>query len=346
MKRGFLLVFLLCLVGCLFGCENKETNQEVYAGMQSIETMKYDEALTVFEELILSGETTKEVYRGQGIAYIGKTMYEEAITSFISALKTSKGGITDIDIDINYYLATAYYKKGDFTDAINVYSAILALQPKESMAYFLRGKSEVKAGELEAAKADFDAYILFDSKNVAHYISINQSFLDADLKEEGKVYLNQALTNISSLNDTEKGTIYYYLEEYDLAKEYLETGKNTDSMEASLVLGKTYEALGAETYAASVYAKYLEKDPTSAIIYNQLALCKMHEEEYEEALSQLKKGYQYADPEFLQIMKFNEIVINEFAGDFTSAKAIAAAYVKTYPGDKIASREYEFLKSR
>jgi hypothetical protein len=47
-----------------------------------------------------------------------------------------------------------------------------------------------------------------------------------------------------------------------------------------------------------------------------------------------------------QSLAFNEIVANEYLGNFQRASVLMADYVKTYPGDSAAKREYEFLQTR
>lgn len=210
----------------------------------------------------------------------------------------------------------------------------------------MRGKCSLQLGLLEEAINDFDKYLALDDKNIAHYIDIYKSMEELGYSEQGEVYLNKALTEIPNISEDEEGMVCYYLGEYERAKELLEVGNHARTKETALVLGKTYEALGAETYAASVYLNYIETDPTSAEIYNQLAMCKLREENYEEALQYIGEGSAYADVDLLQVMRFNEIVIFEYAGQFSKAKTAMETYLSDYPGDEVAISEYEFLKSR
>ncbi len=336
---------LLLCVFIMTGCENKELTEKVNTGMKLVESYNYEEARNLFDEIIAQKQR-KDAYRGQGLSNIGLGEYEEAILSFQNALASSTGEIENMDYDINYYLATAYYKNKDYDKARDVYTAILELKTKEAEALFLRGKCYLALSDIESALDDFDRYIAIDSKNIAHYISIYESMEAFDYGEEGTIYLNKALSEISNLTTEEIGTIYYYLGEYEKAKEYIEDGDNKRTKETALILGKTYEALGAQSYAASVYLNYLETDEGCAEIYNQLAICKFNEENYEEALMYLQEGFAYADVELLQMMKFNEVVIYEFSGEFTKAKTAMNEYLSNYPADSEAINEYEFLKSR
>jgi len=89
----------LLLTGC-----GKGGQENINAGMEAVEAMEYEQALTNFEAALANGEDIRLLYRGQGIAYMGLTRYEEASQSFEKALANSKILIDDMDYDINYYL--------------------------------------------------------------------------------------------------------------------------------------------------------------------------------------------------------------------------------------------------
>ena len=48
----------------------------------------------------------------------------------------------------------------------------------------------------------------------------------------------------------------------------------------------------------------------------------------------------------MQSLKFNEIVAYEYLGDFQKAAVLMQSYLLTYPDDKEAKREQEFLQTR
>ena len=47
-----------------------------------------------------------------------------------------------------------------------------------------------------------------------------------------------------------------------------------------------------------------------------------------------------------RVLEFNQIVAYEYTGDFKQAAVLMEAYLKKYPDDEKALREYEFLKTR
>lgn len=336
------IVLILCT-----GCGAEEEPDNITAGMEAVQNLEYKEAVEYFNAAVEDNADERLLNRGLGLAYMGMSQYEDAISCFEKALKLSDGRLREIDFDINYYLATAYYRNGQAKEAIDTYDAILALRPKEKEAYYLRGCVKLYGGDYENAKADFDSTINLDKQDYDRLIQIYAVLADNGYKEVGKEYLRQAITeNESAMSNYDLGRIYYYLEDYENAKAYLLQVKISSDYEAALYLGRTYEALGDYNYASSIYNDYTLIDQTKAEIYNQLGLCRMQMGEYESALTAFQTAMNIENNEMMQSLKFNEIVAYEYMGDYKSAAALMSDYLKTYPDDETAQREYKFLKTR
>ncbi len=50
--------------------------------------------------------------------------------------------------------------------------------------------------------------------------------------------------------------------------------------------------------------------------------------------------------DFVQQLRFNQIVAYEYLGEFERAAALMNSYLTSYPDDAQAVREYEFLRTR
>ena len=109
---------------------------------------------------------------------------------------------------------------------------------------------------------------------------------------------------------------------------------------------EAYEATGDYNYASNVYNSYLEKNEGNAEIYNQLGLCEMAKGEYRKALDAFQAGMQLQNVTMMQTLSFNEIVAYEHLGDYRQASILMENYLKNYPDDAQAKREYEFLSTR
>ena len=343
-------VMALFMAGIILTACGGRSGEMTAAGMAAVGEKNYEEALTNFEKAVVKGEDLELAYRGQGIAYMGIADYESAIQSFEKALDQAGMFPSDLEYDINFYLATARYTSGDTTGAIETLDALVDLKDKNEDAYFLRGSAWMKLGEFDKGKADFDKAIELSGTNTEMVIDVYEVLAGYDYVEEGKSYLNQLLADhLKDMTDYEKGKVYFYLEDYENARNSLETAKSSQKKQDATVilfLGRSYEALGDTEYAAGLYSSYLQENDPDAEIYNQLGLCKLEAEDYQAALDAFKAGLAIENNPFVQSLSYNQIVAYEHLGDFDTAKTLMQQYLAAYPDDEDAKRENIFLKSR
>lgn len=339
--------FLAILLSALLSGCGAGGNENISAGMEQVAALEYDNALATFQAAREAEEDERLILRGEGLAYMGKTMYAEAAQSLEAALAGSDGRICPMDYDINYYLATAYYKLGEKDKAIRVYNAITALEEGERDAYYLRGVIYTEQGNLEAARADFDKTISLKSSDYDRLISIYGVLEDNGFREIGQEYLQAAMdAGTKGMTNYEKGRICYFLEDYENARTYLEKARDESGYEAVLFLGKTHEILGDSNYAISVYNTYLDNHDPSPQVLNQLGLCKMNLEDYQGALTAFQAAMNIENNGMMQTLKMNEIIAYEYLGEYRQAEVLMGSYLKNYPDDQIAQREHIFLKTR
>ncbi len=343
-----ILMIMLALLFMLAGCGKQGVTSSVEEGMQYIAALDYRAALAAFDTAELNGEDERLIARGRGIAYIGLVEYEAAIENLKLCLAASDGTVIEMDYDVNYYLAAAYQKNGDFSEAETIYDAILALKPEETDAYYLRGNARLSQGKFEEAKADFDMVIRLEPNNYKRLIQVYELLVSKGYEAQGTAYLETALKERSEkMSDYDEGCIQYYLGHYEEAQVLLEKAKSEGTADAYLYLGMAYEATGDYNYAiTNVYNSYLNKNQGNAEIYNQLGLCYMKQEEYDRALEAFQNAMQISDNGMMQTLQFNEIIAYEYLGEYTQATVLLDNYLKTYPDDETAQREYGFLSTR
>lgn len=335
-----ILIVLLC-GGC--GGEGEKTR----IAMQMIQNLNYEGALEQLEGAEKDGENNRLVNRARGIAYMGLTDYEQAAFFFEEALAGSDGLVQNVDFDLNFYLAAAYAKNDRYAEAEGIYDAILGLRPEEKDAYFLRGNARMALGDSQGAREDFDKVIAMDPKDYDRLIEICEVLDFYGYGEEGKAYLRAALeSGDKQMDKYVSGRIYYYLGEYQSAYIALEEAKEKGGARSYLYLGRAYEATGDYNYAVNVYNSYLGKNEGNAEMYNQLGMCEMTRGEYQSALKAFQAGMQLKDASMMQTLSFNEIVAYEYLGDYRQAFVLIENYLKNYPDDAQARREYQFLSTR
>ncbi len=339
MAAGLLLAMLLT------GCGG--TGEKTQEAMLKIQGLDYEGALEQLNSAEEAGENMRLINRARGIAYMGLTDYDQAISFLEASLAASNGLVENVDFDLNYYLAAAYSKNGMFVEAESAYNAILTLRSEEVDAYFLRGNVRIALSNYEGAKEDFEKVIAMEPKNYDRLIQIYQVLDYAGYRDIGQEYLRTALlSDDKQMNQYVKGRIYYYLGDYQNAYIALEDAKEQGGAESYLYLGRAYEATGDYNYAANVYNSYLANNAGNAEMYNQLGLCELTRGDYQKALAAFQAGMQLENTTMMQTLSFNEIVAYEYLGEYKRALELIENYLKNYPDDAQAQREHDFLVTR
>lgn len=330
----------------LNGCGKKPENKNVLAGMELVEQYDFQGAVESFEAALLNNEDAELTYRGQGIAYMGLGNYAEAQKAFLKSIENAQDRPTALVYDTNYYLASVYMKQGQYAEAEKIYSAIIGLKKKEKDAYYLRACAILWQNRYEEAVVDFEKAFALDPDDIELVMDAYVEMQAAGFGEQGISYIKKFMKeNEKSLKDGEKGIIYFYLEDYENARMYLEPFEKGNDSKLSLILGQTYEKLGDMDKAAEVYQTYLSSNEADAAIYNSLGICLMNQERYSEAMTVFESGIAMGVSDYLQELRFNRIVANEYLGNFEQAKSMMQEYLQIYPDDAQAKKENEFLKT-
>lgn len=339
------LVLALCLFGVLTGCGKGSSN--IDAAYESLANLDYDGALGSLANAENAGEDARQIRRAEGIAYIGKAEYQNAVDSFIESLHAGTGYPDDMDLDTNYYLAAAYDCMEDYASAEDRYNAIIGISD-DTKCYLLRASVRLKQGNYEGALGDFNVVKSRNPNDYDTLINIYEMLSDSGYKEAGLEFIENAISDDSGkMTDSERGRMYYYMGEYTQAAALLESARNSDStVVSSLFLGRTYEAMGEYNYAANVYESYIGSKGASSELYDQLGLCRLKMGEYEAALEAFRAGLEADDGSFAKSLEYNMAVAYEYISDFETARDMLNEYISKYPDDEDAARELEFLATR
>lgn len=287
-------------------------------------------------------------YREQGITKLNEGEYEEAVRIFQKALDQSLAVVEDLEIDICYYKAMAQYKAGDIKGALETYSALIKYDEKNAKALYLRGTLCLQEGNFENAWEDYKKALEADTNNAALYNKIAEKLQNIEKLAEAEKVLNDALLveGDKPSDYREKGYSYYLLGQYDNARTFFDRAINGGDTEAIYYLAKIFEAEGDAEEANRLYETYIGKNSSDTVTLNDLGCGKMNEGEYEQALIFFQTALANENPANEQELRRNEIIALENMFRFTQARQKMEVYLKYYPEDEAAVREYEFLKSR
>ncbi len=332
----------------LGGCAGSEAKSAYLSACEALEGGSFEQAEQLFGEVTESGYYLSQAYRGLGLAQMAEADYADACISFEKSLLYVDGEDDAYIRDVNLYLACCRERQGQADRTMEIYNTLIKKEP-DTEVLFLRGRLNLKNGNVKAARNDFDQAIALGA-DYDLYINIYEVYESVDKTGDGAYYLEEALEAASRNEDDlyNQGLVSYYLQNYEEAKDTLIQAVRRDSSDSRSVflLGKVYLAMDDIADARAVFREHTGKQDTAAAAYNGLALCDIASGDYENALQNVEAGLESGDESSAQGLLFNEIVIYEQMRDWKTARSKAAAYVGKYPGDEAGLREYEFLSTR
>lgn len=294
-----------------------------------------------------SRKSEQEAYRQYGINCLNNAQYEDAVDAFQKSLDMSTGRIGELEIDTCLYKAQAQYMSGDVDAAFETYDALIEYNDC-SRAYYMRGCLNFAIGNQKDGLKDFDKAVANDKKNFEIYISIHETLVKYNLESQGKEFLNKALDISGKSGEAlmNRGRVYMLLDEYDKALSELNLAIDKDMAKANFYIGEVYNKKGENEKAQAYYDKYLKNgEVTSEELYS-MGSNLMDIADYDNAISFFKKGLALEKVTNKQQIMRDLVVAYEESGDFSSAKTLMEEYIKDYPNDEDALREYTFLETR
>lgn len=317
--NGFLLVAatLVCVCGFVAGCGNSKSKE------------------------------AQITHRQYGIAQLKSGDFEGAVKSFQNALDQSTWGIGNTEIDICLYKARAQYLSGDLDGAKETYQAMIDYKELPEV-YYQRGCFYYAIGEADAGFKDFEKAISLAPDNTDLYIGVYENIKKNGYTDAPEEYLQKALAieGSSSKDFINKGRIYLLLEEYDKAIENLNKAVEKGDKEANFYLAIVYAAMGEEEQSEKSFAEYTKSGDASAAELCSMADTLMKRDDYKTALKYLEAAQDLPSATDIRSIKKSIIICYERTGDYANAQTLMSSYLKEYPDDEDAKRDYTFLKTR
>ncbi|WP_455719090.1 tetratricopeptide repeat protein [Agathobacter sp.] len=289
----------------------------------------------------------KDAYRQYGINCIENGNYDDAVDAFQKALNQSVGSVGEEELDICYYKAKAQYLSGDADGAMETYTAIIDYNG-DSDAYYLRGCLYFAQNDSDKGMADFKKALKDDSKNYELYIGVYETLSKYGMADQGNEYLQEALKLEAKKADDfmQVGRIYTILGDYDKAVDNLQKAIDEKLVKANYYMGEAYQKKGDNDSAQQYFQTYLDSGEADTYDLMNMGQSQMDDGNYDTAITYFQTALDMESvPNKQQIMKAM-IIAYEYSGDFATAKSQMEEYMKEFPDDQDASREYQFLETR
>ncbi len=180
--------------------------------------------------------------------------------------------------------------------------------------------------------------MLEDYEAAAHTYGI---LADVDGKEPEYLYYKAASEAMAGNPDTA-------VEDYAKAAEAAKDRKEAPAGAAVAVssIADAYRTPGNYDGAVGFCSQAIESGISGPEIYNQMGLCMMAAERFDEAVSYFEQGIALGDGEQVQQMMYNMGAVYEKRGDFGKALETFRNYVSKYGSTPELEKEIAFLESR
>ncbi|MBQ8639567.1 MAG: tetratricopeptide repeat protein [Lachnospiraceae bacterium] len=379
--KGMAVLVLLAALLCAQGCESagRASNEEGIAAYQAGELNKaiglfnqaitqdsscaeyyvnkgmalsamtdYENALICFEQAVNLDSGLAHAYRGKGITCSREKDYPAAIAAFDQALACIRDQKSSLACDIIGYRAAAKTLSGDYDGAIADYETLIACEYEKERMYLLLGHVYIKKQDVDLATIQYQNSINQNHKDLKKYLEMAETLEAAGFEEERLRVLEAALSLTADTDEKhyDRGVIYLELDQVKEAFAEFEQAYNMGYLQAGYYLGYCYELWEQYSEAELIYQKQLTVSAQDARIYNQLAVCQLKQQKYQEALVMINQGLALNDQAVSDDLLWNRVVCYEKMREYASAMTTLEEYLVKFPSDEKAKQELSYLRSR
>ncbi|MCX6568836.1 MAG: tetratricopeptide repeat protein [Candidatus Aminicenantes bacterium] len=316
---------------------------DAFYGMGSVLTrqMKFKEAAEALEKAVALNVANKEAQFDLGTAYEELQEYDKAARAYekFIALAPAVAG------EAYLHLGICRTKLGQFDAAIAALLEAQKAQPKDTKVNFSLAEAYEKAGQFEKAEA---VYIILAGINPAEAKTYyRQSFRIYDVAGKYDLAITPAKKIIelepnNEMNHYYLGLTYFKLQKYDEAIAAFQQGLavKPDFAHAWFQIGSAYFNQKKYNESAAAYKKYAELAPDDPSGWLSIGVCYMQLKNHEAALEPLKKCVDLKPDN--PVAWFNLAIVYINLKDFYSAKEVYNRLVTLDPS--LAERLKKYLR--
>ncbi len=317
-------------------------------GMAQCAAGAYEDAKQSFSDAIRYNAHSVNAYRGMGIAHLELESYKDAVEAFDKAVDHVRGQKSG-EYDIIAYRAQAKAGMKDYDGAIADYETLIAADYETEQIYLYLGDMYLHKNDIVAALTNYQKSITINHRDFEKYLNMIEELKSQGFEEESHIVQDAALSVVPQNAEERyyRGLIYLEQGETQAAFAEFEQSYNMGYEAAGYCLGYCYELRGEYEEAELTYQKQLlEEGCDQARLYNQLAVCKIRQKAYNEALVLIEQGLALADERAMADLLWNQAMCYEGKKDYDKAIEVLTEYQQFFPDDKTCELELSYLRSR
>jgi len=316
---------------------------DAFYGMGSVlmRQMKFKEAAEALEKAIALNVATKDVQFDLGTAYEELQEFDKAAVAFEKFIALTPA------VTWNAYLRLGFCrtKLGQFDAAIAAFLEAQKAQPKDIKVNFSLAEAYEKAGQFEKAEAVYNILAEINPAEAKTYHRQSFRIYDVAGKYERAITPAKKVIDLEPKNETNHyylGLTYFKLQKYDeaIAAFQQALAVKPDFPHAWFQLGSAYFSQKKFKEAAAAYKKYAEFSPDDSSGWLSIGVCYMQLKDHESALEPLKKCVELKPDNAVAWYNLAIVYIN--LKDFYSAKEVYNRLVTLDPS--LAERLKKYLR--
>ena len=300
------------------GFSKNTENPEIlnYLGLFAIEDMHFIDAIKYFAKASNIDKENPKYFYNLGNAYFYNGWFKESAQAYLKAIC-----MLPDEPGFRYSLAYLYYTQKNFDKAQREIDYILKENPKYSLAVVLDALLKLEKKDFLGAKNELEENLKDGNDDNFTLVSLAKVYKELDLFEKAESAITKVLDRTpESLNyRCLLAEIYISEKKYDDAMRLLENiiAKHENYILAYALAAETSYKINNLELTKDFAQKMINLDMNYAEGYFYLALVRIEEEDYDEAIECMKRAIMYDIDNACYYAKMSEIY--KLKGDYKTA---------------------------
>jgi tetratricopeptide (TPR) repeat protein len=284
---------IFCLLGLFLSCTGKTEHAKLaflLKGNEAYENENLDKAIFYYKEAILADSTYVDAYLNNAIVLKAKGEYYGAIEMYDAVLEMNPRNEGALFNRANLYLdVDQYYRALDDLDALNKH------WQDSSILYFTKGLVNTRLKRYDVAIREFKHSLQLYKNQPQALINIGNVFYYKEELDSAAIYLSRglALDNTQANGFNTLGLISTRRKVYNEAINWFNKALAIDNQNAWYLNNKGFAFIKLEKFDSAKYLinTSMKLDPYNAWVYRNKGLLELQKNNLHKAINLLDKAY-------------------------------------------------------